>query len=313
MQNEEEPEGSELNSEFQLFKTLGKLYEEGGESIENLYNEVVTGVETFAQEVREDPLKKGKELFDQGKIEIQAAGNDVENLVDSAGRAARGEKLTKAQESIYNYAKNLSEYEGNYNNASFIHKPGADEKAQSGSGITIAQGLDATGTSRKQMEEYGVPERILKQMDGLQAWKLGKKATIPKDLKLERMTKEEFEKVTLNIANAQKEEAEKIAESYPDLTPKGIAILLNLKHWGGSLKSNKESKLTRHYDNVILGKKSETGELISPIQDALDKGGVTDKDLIEAMDMIRVSYEPWGKGKGSMRYGTVSKYIANLD
>ena len=307
MQNEEEPEGSELNSEYQLFKTLGKLYTEGGESIENLYDEVVTGVETFAQEVQEDSLKKGKELFDQGKIEIQAAGNDVGNLVDSAGRAVRGEKFTKVQESIYNYTRNLSEYEGNYNNASFIHKP------SEGSGITIAQGLDTIGTSRKQMEKYGIPEEILEQMDELQAWKLGAKATIPKGLELKRMSKEQFEKVTFNIANAQAKEAEQIAESYPDLTPKGIAILLNLKHWGGSFKSNKESKLTRHYDNVILGKKSETGELISPIQDALDKGGVTDKDLIEAMDKIRVSYEPWGKGKGSMRYQTVSKYIANLD
>lgn len=281
MQNEEE--GSELSVKDQLIKTVKDLYADR----DNLYS--------------------------QAKIEMQAAGSDIENFVGSVGRTVQGEEFTKVQSAIFNYTKNLIQYEGNHNNAGSIHIPGADEKAQSGSGITIANGLDATGTSRKQMEEYGVPERILKQMDGLQAWKLGKKATIPKDLKLEQMDEKEFEKVTLNIANSQTKKAEQLIESYPDLTPKGIAILLNLIHWGGSFKSNGESKLTRYYDNVILGKKSETGELISPIQDALDKGGVTDKDLIEAMEMIRASYEPWGKGKGSMRYRTVSKYIANLD
>ena len=280
MQNEEE--GSELSVKDQLFKTVKDLYADR----DNLYS--------------------------QAKIEMQAAGSDIENFVDSVGRTVQGEEFTKVQSAIYNYTKNLIEYEGNHNNAGFIHKPGADEKAQSGSGITIANGLDATGTSRKQMEEYGVPERILKQMDGLQAWKLGKKATIPKDLKLEQMTKKEFEKVTFNIANSQTKEAEQIAESYPDLTPKGIAILLNLKHWGGSLKSTTESKLTRHLDN-LNGEKSETGELVSPIHDALNNPNVTDQDLIEAMDSIRTSYIPWGKGKGSMRYQTVSKYIANLD
>ena len=280
MQNEEE--GSELSVKDQLFKTVKDLYADR----DNLYS--------------------------QAKIEMQAAGSDIENFVDSVGRTVQGEEFTKVQSAIFNYTKNLIQYEGNHNNAGFIHKPGADEKAQSGSGITIANGLDATGTSRKQMEEYGVPERILKQMDGLQAWKLGKKATIPKDLKLEQMTKKEFEKVTFNIANSQTKEAEQIAESYPDLTPKGIAILLNLKHWGGSLKSTTESKLTRHLDN-LNGEKSETGELVSPIHDALNNPNVTDQDLIEAMDSIRTSYIPWGKGKGSMRYQTVSKYIANLD
>ena len=277
-----EEEGSELSVKDQLIKTVKDLYADR----DNLYS--------------------------QAKIEMQAAGSDIENFVDSVGRTVQGEEFTKVQSAIYNYTKNLIEYEGNHNNAGFIHKPGADEKAQSGSGITIANGLDATGTSRKQMEEYGVPERILKQMDGLQAWKLGKKATIPKDLKLEQMTKKEFEKVTFNIANSQTKEAEQIAESYPDLTPKGIAILLNLKHWGGSLKSTTESKLTRHLDN-LNGEKSETGELVSPIHDALNNPNVTDQDLIEAMDSIRTSYIPWGKGKGSMRYQTVSKYIANLD
>ena len=280
MQNEEE--GSELSVKDQLFKTVKDLYADR----DNLYS--------------------------QAKIEMQAAGSDIENFVGSVGRTVQGEEFTKVQSAIFNYTKNLIQYEGNHNNAGFIHKPGADEKAQSGSGITIANGLDATGTSRKQMEEYGVPERILKQMDGLQAWKLGKKATIPKDLKLEQMTKKEFEKVTFNIANSQTKEAEQIAESYPDLTPKGIAILLNLKHWGGSLKSTTESKLTRHLDN-LNGEKSETGELVSPIHDALNNPNVTDQDLIEAMDSIRTSYIPWGKGKGSMRYQTVSKYIANLD
>ena len=277
-----EEEGSELSVKDQLIKTVKDLYADR----DNLYS--------------------------QAKIEMQAAGSDIENFVDSVGRTVQGEEFTKVQSAIYNYTKNLIEYEGNHNNAGFIHKPGADEKAQSGSGITIANGLDATGTSRKQMEEYGVPERILKQMDGLQAWKLGKKATIPKDLKLEQMTKKEFEKVTFNIANSQTKEAEQIAESYPDLTPKGIAILLNLKHWGGSLKSTTESKLTRHLDN-LNGEKSETGELVSPIHDALNNPNVTDQDLIEAMNSIRTSYIPWGEGKGSMRYKTLSKYIANLD
>jgi len=277
-----EEEGSELSVKDQLIKTVKDLYADR----DNLYS--------------------------QAKIEMQAAGSDIENFVGSVGRTVQGEEFTKVQSAIFNYTKNLIQYEGNHNNAGFIHKPGADEKAQSGSGITIANGLDATGTSRKQMEEYGVPERILKQMDGLQAWKLGKKATIPKDLKLEQMTKKEFEKVTFNIANSQTKEAEQLSEDYPDLTPKGLAILLNLKHWGGSLKSTTESKLTRHLDN-LNGEKSETGELVSPIHDALNNPNVTDQDLIEAMDSIRTSYIPWGKGKGSMRYQTVSKYIANLD
>ena len=271
-----EEEGSELSVKDQLIKTVKDLYADR----DNLYS--------------------------QAKIEMQAAGSDIENFVDSVGRTVQGEEFTKVQSAIYNYTKNLIEYEGNHNNAGFIHKP------SEGSGITIANGLDATGTSRKQMEEYGVPERILKQMDGLQAWKLGTKATIPKDLKLKQMDEEEFEKVTLNIATSQTKEAEQLSEDYPDLTPKGLAILLNLKHWGGSLKSTTESKLTRHLDN-LNGEKSETGELVSPIHDALNNPNVTDQDLIEAMNSIRTSYIPWGEGKGSMRYKTLSKYIANLD
>tara|TARA_R110002074_G_scaffold85281_1_gene188636 strand:- start:9 stop:788 length:780 start_codon:yes stop_codon:yes gene_type:complete len=63
MQNEEEPEGSELNSEYQLFKTLAKLYTEGGESIENLYDEVLTGVDTFTDFAEE----KAREVYGEGK------------------------------------------------------------------------------------------------------------------------------------------------------------------------------------------------------------------------------------------------------
>ena len=93
-----EEEGSELSVKDQLIKTVKDLYADR----DNLYS--------------------------QAKIEVQAAGSDIENFVDSVGRTVQGEEFTKVQSAIYNYTKNLIEYEGNHNNAGFIHKPGQMKK-----------------------------------------------------------------------------------------------------------------------------------------------------------------------------------------
>ncbi len=76
-------------------------------------------------------------------------------------------------------------------------------------------------------------------------------------------------------------------------------------------QSGKESKLTRWSDN-LAGKKSETGVLVSPIQDVINNPDSTDQDLINAMDYIRKSYIPWGAGKNSFRYQTLTNYIDSL-
>jgi LysM repeat protein len=208
---------------------------------------------------------------------------------------------------ITEYSSNLQSFEGNYGNASFIHKP------STGSGITIAHGLDAIGTSRAVMASLGVPKRILEQMDTLDAWGKGEDAVIPKDLVLERMTPAEFDNVSRNQAERGRGQAQYFKTHYPQLSDKGIAILLNLEHWAGSYKSSKEGKLTRHKDNIEKGTAVATGGLVSPIADALLDISVTDDDLVKAMKTIRNSYVPWGKGVESHRYKTLTKYIANIN
>ena len=208
---------------------------------------------------------------------------------------------------ITEYTNNLQSFEGNYGNASFIHKPSA------GSGVTIAHGLDAIGTSRAVMASLGVPKRILEQMDTLDAWEKGEDAVIPKDLVLERMTPAEFDIVSRNQAERGRGQAQYFKTHYPQLSDKGIAILLNLKHWAGSYKSSKESKLTRRKDNIEKGTAVATGALVSPIADALLDISVTDDDLVKAMKTIKDSYVPWGKGVESHRYKTLTKYIANIN
>jgi LysM repeat protein len=208
---------------------------------------------------------------------------------------------------ITEYTNNLQSFEGNYGNASFIHKPSA------GSGVTIAHGLDAIGTSRAVMASLGVPKRILEQMDTLDAWEKGEDAVIPKDLVLERMTPAEFDIVSRNQAERGRGQAQYFKTHYPQLSDKGIAILLNLKHWAGSYKSSKESKLTRRKDNIEKGTAVATGGLVSPIADALLDISVTDDDLVKAMKTIRDSYVPWGKGVESHRYKTLTKYISNIN
>ena len=204
------------------------------------------------------------------------------------------------------YKDNLIEFEGNYGNASFAHKP------TSGSGITIAQGLDAAMTSRAKMKSYGVPERVLKQLDQFDAFDKGVNAKIPENVKLERLTKEEFDNVSRNIANKQKDFALDLKTKLPNLSDKAVSILLSLNHWGGSFKSGEESKLTRWSDNLLKGQKSETGVLVSPIQDIVNNPKATDQDLINAIDSIRKSYVPWGAGKDSWRYQTLTNYINSL-
>ena len=208
---------------------------------------------------------------------------------------------------ITEYTSNLQSFEGNHGNASFIHKP------STGSGITIAHGLDAIGTSRAVMASLGVPKRILEQMDTLDAWEKGEDAVIPKDLVLKRMTPAEFDIVSGNQAERGRGQAQYFKTNYPQLSDKGIAILLNLKHWAGSYKSSGESKLTRHKDNIEEGTAVETGALVSPIADALLDISVTDDDLVKAMETIKDSYVPWGKGVESHRYKTLTKYIANIN
>ena len=192
-----------------------------------------------------------------------------------------------------------------------MHKP-VSEAPQA---ITIAQGLDALYTSRDEMAAYGVPERILKQMDYLGAWTKGTGAVIPEEsvsFTLEKLTEDEFYNVSNNIANESRKKAVDLRSGYPGFSDEGIGILLSLDHWGGSYESSKESKLTRHKNNIEKGTADATGKLISPVKEVLENREATDKDLIKAMKIVRDSYVPWGVGKETSRYKTLDKYINRL-
>ena len=207
------------------------------------------------------------------------------------------------------YAENLKEYEGNYRNASFAHKLG------DGSGITVAQGLDASQRTRAQMEALGVPARVLDYMASIGAWSRGTAAVLTDDrfLPENKMNETEFDIVSANMANEAKDDAIKFKRDYPKLNNKGISILMNLKHWGGGWNSNGETKLTRYSDNIDTGNAVTTGTLVSPVKEALSNPDVTNEDLIAALDTTRKSYVPWGAGRDTFRYKTLSKYIKRLE
>lgn len=206
---------------------------------------------------------------------------------------------------VERYAENLKEYEGNYNNSSFAHKP------NSTSGITIAQGLDASQTTRAEMASLGVPERVLIDLDNVDAFTKGISAIRPKNPV--KMTRDEFDIVSANIAEKARGDAIEFKRDYPKLNNKGISILMSLKHWGGGWNSNSETKLTRYSDNIDTGTAVTTGVLVSPIKEALSNPDVTNEDLIAALDTTRKSYVPWGAGVDTFRYKTLSKYIKRLE
>ena len=207
------------------------------------------------------------------------------------------------------YAENLKEYEGNYRNTSFAHKP------TGGSGVTVAQGLDSAWETREDMEAVGVPARVLDYMESIGAWTAGTAAVLTDDrfLPENRMNETEFDIVSTNLANRSRDDGIKFKEDYPNLNNKGISILMSLKHWGGGWNSNSETKLTRYSDNINTGNAVTTGTLVSPVKEALSNPDVTNEDLIAALDTTRKSYVPWGDGKETFRYKTLSKYIKRLE
>ena len=101
MQNEEEPECSELDSEFQLSKTLAKLYTEGGESIENLYNEVVTGVDTFT-DFAEEKAREGKKGLLNVKEEASSQVSGIEGDLFGSGYNIDIEATSEQEQTNYN-------------------------------------------------------------------------------------------------------------------------------------------------------------------------------------------------------------------
>ena len=149
--------------------------------------------------------------------------------------------------------------------------------------------------------------------DSLDAFNKKTKAVIPSNLKLERMTKKEFETVTANIANKEVKTVNKIRKTNPKLSDKAIGVLLSLKHWAGGFKASKESKTTRWSSNAELGEGTTNGKLISPIVDnVLNNKNATDDDLLMALDQLRTSYTQFGKGENSLRYKTISNYMEIL-
>jgi hypothetical protein len=203
---------------------------------------------------------------------------------------------TLAQE----YATTLVTNEGNYTNASFLHKP------TKGSGWTIGNGLDARFTSAAEMRGYGVPERIVSYIEKNKAFGTTR-VNLPKGQRNAlRMTKEEFTKVNLNIAKDSVKEMREYSDGNPDLSKKSVAYLAQIKHWAGSFEGSKISKTTRMVN----------GKLVSPISDLLKAGNATNEKLIEALEVIKKSYVGKGQGKnngkGTYRYATITRYINNL-
>tara|TARA_B110000881_G_C18542165_1_gene499164 strand:- start:363 stop:1451 length:1089 start_codon:yes stop_codon:yes gene_type:complete len=235
-------------------------------------------------------------------------------LVGAPAETATTETPAPVEEDLFKpivdqYAENLKEYEGNYRNTSFAHKP------TGGSGVTVAQGLDSAWETREDMEAVGVPARVLDYMESIGAWTAGTAAVLTDDrfLPENRMNETEFDIVSTNLANRSRDDGIKFKEDYPNLNNKGISILMSLKHWGGGWNSNSETKLTRYSDNINTGNAVTTGTLVSPVKEALSNPDVTNEDLIAALDTTRKSYVPWGDGKETFRYKTLSKYIKRLE
>lgn len=236
---------------------------------------------------------------------------EQELLLEKMGKAnVEAANAQLSNEVLNQYKQNLQEFEGNYNNASFAHKP------TSGSGITIAQGLDAAHTSKDEMLQYGVPKRIVDQLDSFDAFTKGTKAIIPSNVTLERMTPEEFDVVSSNIAAKQANTVDSLLQAVPNMSPTAMSVLLNLDHWAGSFESSGESKLTRYEKNlqgvsrVDKLPKNKRGKLVSPVKDVLDNPESTDEDLIKALESIKASYVV--DNPKSARANTLTRYIDKL-
>lgn len=236
---------------------------------------------------------------------------EQELLLEKMGQAnVEAANAQLSNEILNQYKENLQEFEGNYDNASFAHKPTA------GSGITIAQGLDAAYTTKDEMLQYGVPKRIVDQLESFGAFTKGTKARIPSNVKLERMTPEEFDIVSANIAAKQANNVEGLLQAVPNMSPTAISVLLNLDHWAGSFESAGESKLTRYKKNlegvsrVDKLPKNKRGELVSPVKDVLSNPESTDEDLIKALESIKASYI--ADNPKSARANTLTRYIKKL-
>lgn len=207
------------------------------------------------------------------------------------------------------YKDNLKKFEGNYDNASFIHRP------TKGSGITIGLGLDSYATSKEDMKRLGIPDRIIEEIEIDNGFTKNRTSISFEEKSkkyIERMTKEEFDNHVDLVARDKIKFISDIHSKNKNLSAKSLAILSNVKHWAGGFEDN-TSKVTR-YESSLKGSKKQYGRKISPIQEVLNNKDATDKDLINALKIIKESYEPFEeKGKTSYRYSTITKYIKNLE
>lgn len=231
-------------------------------------------------------------------------------------------KVLDHNTTIANYTEGLQTYEGSYNNASFFHKP------SSGSGWTIGAGLDLMYQTPKSLRLMGVPERLIQQAINSEAF--GKTTVpVPNMFRRERMTEDEFDKVTLNIAKKSGDTAEALREKLPNLSSHAISKLLNFKHWAGGFSSQGESKQSRWLNNINDGVKVTAntagisnvnsrngGSLVSPVLDVINNPDSTDEDLAVAFDSLSTSYHndnpTTAKAGKQLRIKTLEKYAASV-
>ena len=239
----------------------------------------------------------------------QAIEKEKADALAASALVTANKLLAKADGTVDKYERNLGEFEGHYGNASFVHKH------SSGSGLTVGVGLDSIGTSRANMARLGIPEHLLKEMDEHKAWELGKDALAFDPV--QRMTKEEFKAHKRLVALEVKGRASDLHAKLPNMSQEGVATLLSIEHWAGSLSSSGESKVTRYKKNldgtgnVDKLPKAERGELVSPLKDLLSNTKAKDSDLKAALRKLRTSYD--ADNLGSLRSKTLTKYMAKLN
>tara|TARA_R110000751_G_C13688295_1_gene472022 strand:+ start:62 stop:988 length:927 start_codon:yes stop_codon:yes gene_type:complete len=239
----------------------------------------------------------------------QATEKEKADALAASALVTANKLLANANGSVDKYERNLGEFEGNYGNASKAHKP------STGSGYTIGVGLDSIGTTRAEMLKLGIPERLLKEMDVNKVWELGKDALA--FTPVEKMTKKEFKAHKRLVAEKASARASELHTQLPNLTQEGVAMLLSIEHWAGSLSSSGESKVTRYKKNldgtgnVDKLPKAERGELVSPLKDLLSNTKAKDSDLKAALRKLKTSYD--ADTLGSLRSKTLTKYMAKLN
>ena len=252
-------------------------------------------------------------LIAKGNEVISTVSNAIKDMLpDSSG------DLTKAKEI---YKRSMYDNEGNYGNASSFHKPSG--APASGSGWTLATGVDFKETPRADAIALGIPQRFIDAADAAGAWgKSIAQVPIPATTSITPLNKTEFDAIVDNLANKQEPFLKKMKKDNPKLSATALGILSEINHWAGSVHTNSTQKISRYRGNIENGTDSQSGEKINPISLLLKTGKATNQGLKEVLELIKKTYKPWedqrppnedGSDNHSARYNRIVKMIDALD